>query len=233
MSSIFHEDAAHVDGIEIWIARDKTVLGTVWISDTLRPDVEKTVHAIQNLGIEKIGMVSGDAGSSVLAIAKQVGLSEKLVRFGMLPEEKRKFIEELQQNKDSDNRKREIICYIGDGTNDGPALAQADIGVSIASRSDTVALKTAHIVLMHDGISQIPMFLNLGKRSGKTITMNVVLALGINVLMIVLAAYGFLSPALGAVFHQAGMVAVVLNSARLAIRRKEENYFEQQNIISL
>ena len=227
ISSLPDRDTARSDGIEIWIARDKNVLGTVWISDTLRPESEKTVHAIRNLGIEKVGMVSGDGSSSVSIIAQKAGLSDTFIRFGMLPEEKRQFIEDLQQSKGPDKKEKEVVCFIGDGTNDGPALAQADIGVSIASRTDTVALKAAHVILMRDGISQLPVFLDLGIRSGKTITMNVVLALGINVFTIILAAYGLLSPTLGAVFHQLGMVAVVLNSARLAMRIKKDNRFKQ------
>ena len=211
-------DKANSGGIEIWVAKGETLLGSLCISDTIRPESEEIVRSIRKLGIGKIGMMTGDASSSVSAIAQKAGLSKELIRSGMLPEEKREFIEHLQQREDpSLNTKKEAVCFIGDGTNDGPALAQADIGVSIASRSDTVALKTAHVVLMREGLAQLPTFFTLGMRSKKTITANVVLALGINIIMIVLAASGLLSPAMGAIGHQAGMIAVVVNSARLAM----------------
>ena len=218
------QDAPQASGVDIWVARDGNILGSLWISDTIRPESENVVQAIQKHGIKKIGIVTGDSSSSVSQIAEQVGLSKDLIRSGMVPESKRQFIEQLQHTEVPENTKekrakREIVCFVGDGTNDGPALAQADIGVSIASRSDTVALETAHVVLMREGLSQLPTFLTLGMRSSKTITSNVILALIINLIMIVLAAEGWLTPATGAIGHQLGTIVVLLNSARLAVMR--------------
>jgi Zn2+/Cd2+-exporting ATPase len=108
------------------------------------------------------------------------------------------------------------VCYVGDGTNDGPALTVASVGVSIGSRRDTVALETADAVLMRGDLAGLPFLLRLGQATARTINVNLIaFGLMFNAAMLVLSASGVLTPVLGAIGHNLGSVAVVLNSARL------------------
>ncbi len=126
----------------------------------------------------------------------------------LLPDQKQEYLRNLQ------NEGRHV-CYVGDGTNDGPALAQADIGVSIGTREDTIALDTAHVVLMQQGLENLPLFLALGLRTERTININLIFAISFGFTMMALAATGILTPILGAISHNIGSLMVILNSARL------------------
>ncbi len=198
--------------MKIFVACDGRFLGSIYLNDEIRPESFDTIESIRKSGISKIGMVTGDSGDSVKKIAKAAGLLESMVRSGVLPDEKCHIIEEYQKNG-------EKVCYIGDGTNDGPALAMADIGVAIGSRSDTVALKTSHVVLMREGLSRLPMFFDLGRRTNHVIIENLVMALVFSFVMIIAASVGLLPPALGAVGHQIATVAVLFNSVRLSVKK--------------
>ena len=131
----------------------------------------------------------------------------------MYPQDKEQFVADLQ-------RKGEIVCFVGDGTNDGPALARSNLGISIGSREDTIALETSNVILMQGGLSALPEFFRLGRRTSRIIMINVVLALLLNFLLILFAGSGVISPALGAVGHQVAVAIVLLNSARLAYMKE-------------
>jgi len=127
----------------------------------------------------------------------------------LLPKDKYQYVQELEANG-----KR--VCYVGDGANDGPALAAASVGVSIGARENTVALETADIVLMKNGLESLPFLLRLSKATRRTISQNIFLfGLAYNAVMLACSAAGVLTPILGAFGHNVGSLAVVFNSARL------------------
>ncbi len=196
--------------IPVFVAKDKDILGSILIADIIRPESAGVIREIREYGIERIGMITGDTSQAASLIAGQAGLKDSLVHSGVLPGEKETIIAAFQETA-------ETVCFIGDGTNDGPALARADIGVSIGSRSDTVALQTAHVILMSGGLHQLPAFFRLGRKTSQVISMNVFMALGLNLLMILAAAGGWLTPAAGAIGHQAATIVVLLNSAAISV----------------
>jgi Cd2+/Zn2+-exporting ATPase len=189
----------------------KEVIGVIGLQDRLRPESAEVIAALSGEGIGRVAMLTGDHEDVARRVAAEAGIPEDGVYAGLLPHQKEEFVEALQTGG-------RVVCFVGDGTNDGPALARADVGVGIGSREDTVALETSHVVLMRGGLTALPGFIRLGKRTARTITANVVFALSFSFAMMALAALGLLSPAGGAVAHQAGTLIVLANSAGLAGR---------------
>lgn len=197
----------HAEAI-IWVARDHRYIGVIRLSDQIRPETTRVLARLREMGLDRIALLTGDDPRIAAQIAQKCDLAEDMVHAGLRPADKETYLGELQQAG-------EKVCFIGDGTNDGPALARADLGISIASRADTVALETAGVVLMRGGLTALPAFLSLGIRTRRIVYQNVILALSLNVLLIASAASGVISPAAGAIGHQVATVFVLLNSLRL------------------
>ena len=193
----------------LYLARDSELQGILVLEDEIRPEAHETLDRLVSDGYRDVTVLTGDHASVAFRVAAQLGISREQVKAGLFPKEKYAYIEAME-------KAGRRICYVGDGANDGPALAVATVGVSIGSRENTVALETADVVLMKDGLRALPFLLRLAKATRRTINQNI-LAFGLayNLLMLALSAGGILTPILGAVGHNLGSVAVVLNSARL------------------
>ncbi|MHC4777261.1 MAG: heavy metal translocating P-type ATPase [Planctomycetota bacterium] len=151
--------------IRLLVARDRRVIGGITLKDKLREEAPEVVAWMKGNGLDTV-LLTGDREAPASAVGNSVGITD--VRPSLLPEEKQAFIRELQGEG-----KR--VVYVGDGTNDGPALAEAHVGVSLASRRNTVALETADAVFMEQGIRNLPFLLRLGRRTRSTINQNLVL----------------------------------------------------------
>lgn len=194
---------------EILVACDTFLIGILYVSDTIRPESSQVFAKIRQLGINKIEMLTGDNQVVAEQIAQQCGIEPASVHSGMYPGDKENYVSELQ-------KRGEVVCFVGDGTNDGPALARSDLGISIGSREDTIALETSSVILMQRGLGALPEFIELGRRTSSIIIMNICIALGLNLLLIIAAGYGLISPATGAIGHQVATLVVLVNSTRLA-----------------
>jgi len=184
-------------------------MGCFAIEDEVRAEARGVIERLQDDGIPHVEMLTGDARCVAVAVAERVGIASERVSAELLPEQKYARVEEAE----SAGRR---LCYVGDGTNDGPALSVATVGVSLGSRHDTVALETASVVLMRGGLLALPFLFRLARATTRTINQNLILfGLIFNATMLVLSAAGVLRPILGALAHNVGSVAVVLNSARL------------------
>jgi len=173
------------------------------------------------MGLNDILMLTGDNKNVALSIAKEVGIDE--VYPDQLPEDKVQVLE----NHLADNKK---VCMVGDGINDAPALAISDIGISMGALGADVAIETADIALMSDDISKIPELINLSRKVLSTININIAVPILINLIAVLLAAFGIIGPVVGALIHNLGSVLVVANSSRLIsykttfqIPKKEED----------
>ncbi len=206
-AKIFKEDGCTI----IYLARDKSAMGMIALSDTLRPDAAQTVNAIHQTGIGTV-LLTGDATQATAHIAQVAGIRE--ARPNCLPEDKLEFIRDYQ-------KKGELICMVGDGINDAPALKAAQVGIAMGGVGSDIAIDAADIILVSDEIKEIPHLLQLAKKTMQTIRINLTASMALNFVAIVLAIAGMLSPVLGALVHNAGSVAVIINSALLLTWRKK------------
>lgn len=181
-------------------------LGVISVADHIRPTARQMVQNLRSLGIKRIGLLSGDHEKAAIPVADSVGLTDA---WGELkPEDKLRMIEDFQA-------KGEVVVYVGDGINDAPALARANVGIAMGEVGTDVALETADIVLMHDDISKLPFLVQLSRRTLKTIKWNIAFGLIFNAVAVLASGGGFLTPIMGAVVHNIGSVLVVLSSASL------------------
>lgn len=186
-------------------------LGLLGVADTLRPDAPEIIKRLRQAGIQRIVMLTGDNESVAQAIAKSVGVDE--VHAGLLPQDKVRVLKTLRQ-------KYGEVAMVGDGVNDAPALAAADIGIAMGGAGSDVALETADLVLMSDDLTNLPHAIYLARKSRQIIWQNLTFALAVIVLLVV-SAFGFnLALPLGVVGHEGSTVLVVLNGLRLLALKK-------------
>lgn len=200
----------------VFVACGTTVKGFFSIEDEVRPEARAVLQQLRAEGLHDMHMLTGDARSVALAVAGRVGLDPDRVSAEMLPGQKYERVRDLQ-------REGRRLCYVGDGANDGPALSVATVGVSLGSRHSTVALETAAVVLMRNDLSGLPFLFRLSRATTRTISQNLILfGLIFNAVLLGLSSVGILTPILGALAHNVGSVAVVLNSARLLLFERRQ-----------
>ena len=175
----------------IYLAIDGVYAGRIALSDTIKPTARSTILALQRLGISS-SIVTGDSRTPALVVAKQVGIPPEHVYASCSPEKKKSIIEDLQLSK-AEGGPGEIVAMVGDGINDSPALATADIGIALSSGTD-VAMEAASIVLMNAGdLLSVPASLHLSQSIFRRIKMNLLWACGYNVIGLPFAM-GFFLP---------------------------------------
>ncbi|MCC7355084.1 MAG: cadmium-translocating P-type ATPase [Anaerolineae bacterium] len=188
------------------LADDKTPLGLVAVSDSIRPEVSEMVAALHRAGIARTVLLTGDNSRTAAAIARQAGMGE--ARAQLLPEQKVNAIAELLEEHDT-------VGMVGDGVNDAPALARATIGIAMGGAGTAQALETADIALMSDDLSKLPFAIRLSRAARAIVQQNIILSLGIKALFLALALPGWATLWM-AVFADVGAsLLVTLNGMRL------------------
>jgi P-type E1-E2 ATPase len=204
-------EAARGNGYTIiYLAKNKNAVGIIALSDTLRPDAARTVEAIHNTGMKTI-LLTGDAKAATSHIAGIAGIRD--VRPDCLPENK---LDEIRRYQE----RGEPVCMVGDGINDAPALKTAHVGVAMGGVGSDIAIDAADIVLVGDEIKELPHLLQLAKKTMQTIKVNLAASMTLNFIAIALAITGILNPVVGALVHNVGSVAVIINSSLLLKWRK-------------
>lgn len=188
----------------VFVAQNNEPIGIIAIADSIRPGAKAAITDLKAMGI-KIVMITGDNERTAKAIAKEAGID--IVIAGALPNEKAEQIKEFQQ-------KGSITAMAGDGINDAPALAQADVGIAMGTGTD-VAIETADITLVKGGLNDIAKTIKLSKRTINTIKQNLFWAFIYNIIGIPIAALGILNPMFAAAAMALSSVSVVSNSLRL------------------
>lgn len=190
------------------VRRNGRAIGVVGVSDTVRDTAAQTITALRGLGISTIGILSGDHERAVSTLAKGLGITD--IWAGLAPGDKLDVLAQLQ----AQGRR---VLFVGDGVNDAPALARANVGVAMGAAGSDVALETADIALTNDDIGRLPFLVYLGRRMVRRIGFNLLLGLSVNALAIWGGAEGIFSPVTAAILHNLGSVAVVLCSAGLVL----------------
>ncbi|MCX8117895.1 MAG: cation-translocating P-type ATPase [Desulfobacterota bacterium] len=187
------------------VSLDHRFIGLIAISDTLRENVKETIEWIRREGISEIWMLTGDSPRVAERIGKELGIGFEA---NLLPEEK---VVKVKAWK----KRGKGVAMVGDGVNDAPALAAADVGIAMGAGGTDVAIETADIALMTDELEKIPTAVRLSRKALRVIKENIAFALLFNTLLVFLSAQGWVSMILGALFHQASSLVVILNSMRL------------------
>ncbi len=206
-------DRFHGEGrTAILAAVTDTVIGVLAVADVVRPEAAAAVSALRRAGVRRTVMLTGDNEQVAWAIARQVGIDE--VYAGLLPEEKIDRIRSLQ----ADGQR---VAMIGDGVNDAPALATADLGIAMGGGGTDVALETADVVLMSDDLRRVSSAIQLGRRARRTMMQNLTFALGVIAILVTSTVLVGIPLPLGVVGHEGSTVLVVLNGLRLLAVRNE------------
>ena len=187
------------------VTLDHRLLGVISIADTLREGAKDAINKIREQGVSEIWMVTGDSAPVADRIARELSIRYEAK---LLPEDKVMSVKEWK-------RKGRVVAMIGDGVNDAPALAAADIGIAMGAVGTDVAIETADIALMTDELEKIPTVVRLSRKALRVIKENLVFAIAFNTVLVLLSAQGWVTMILGAVMHQVSSLLVILNSMRL------------------
>jgi P-type E1-E2 ATPase len=190
----------------VLVCENGSVVGLIGIADMPRERIVESIGKMRDMGIKNVVMLTGDNPAIANAIARQVGINE--VRSELLPEQKVTYIKKLRENGHQ-------VLMIGDGINDAPALATADVGIAMGEIGTDVTIETADIVLMKDDVSKVSKTIQLGRATLTVIRENILFAMIVNIIGIILAVHGNISPTLAAMIHEGNALLVLLNSARL------------------
>ena len=196
----------------VYIAIDNEAAGYIVLSDTLRSDSTSMIDAIESIGVKPV-LLTGDNENSARAIGSKLHIKD--IHSNCLPEDKLALIDKYQNNK-------QLVCMIGDGINDAPALKKAAVGIAMGGIGSDIAVDAADIALVNDEIKEFPHLLRLSKRMMTTIKCNLTFSMILNFVAIILAITGVLNPIVGALVHNAGSVLVIINSAFLLKWRKRK-----------
>jgi Cd2+/Zn2+-exporting ATPase len=195
-------------GTVVHIAVDKQYAGYIVIADEVKEDAQRAIHELNALGIRKTVMLTGDAASVAESVGRQLGIQE--IHAELLPGDKVEAIERLEREKGP----KEKIIFVGDGINDTPVLARADVGIAMGGLGSDAAIEAADIVIMTDEPSKIAGAIGIAKRTRTIVWQNIIFALGVKAVFLLLGAFG-IATMWEAVFSDVGVtVLAVLNSMR-------------------
>ncbi len=190
----------------VWVAKNQQTLGLIAVADTVRLEAKTLIKNLKKFGIEQVVMLTGDHQRTADSVAQQLNID--LVYANLLPEDKLTIIRQLKTRYQG-------VAMVGDGINDAPALALADVGIAMGGAGNDVALETADIVLMTDQLGKILKAIKLGRRANRIIKQNIAFALSFIVLLLISNFFGSINMPMGVIGHEGSTVLVTLSGLRL------------------
>ena len=194
----------------LYVARDNKLMGVIVINDPIRPQMKKTFNQMRRHGIDEIVMLTGDSKDVAATVAQKMGIDSYFAE--ILPEDKANIVNFLQKNGH--------VLMVGDGINDAPALAFADVGVALGGRRTDIAVESSDITINSDNPTKLMDALELGQNTMRLIRQNFTATITINSAAMLLGALGKINPLVAAIIHNTATLAVVLNSARILMPKR-------------
>ena len=189
----------------LYVARDQKLIGIIGIADPIRPKMKKTLNQMRRCGVDEIVMLTGDAKAVAADVARAMDVDSYHAE--ILPEDKSRYVNQLKQ--------RGTVMMVGDGINDAPALAFADVGVSLGGRQTDIAAESSAVTIHAEDPTRLVEALRLGRRTMQLVHQNFKVTLLVNSAAMLLGALGSIRPLAAAVIHNTATLAVVLNSCRI------------------
>ncbi len=196
----------------VLIALDQQIIGAILLEDELRFGSKEAISKIKSMGLHPI-MLTGDNEKIATRLAKETGIEEFYA--DLLPEDKVSKIKEIVKEQRKEKGKRTTVIMVGDGINDAPALAEADVGIAMGKTGTDVVIETADVILMTDDLTKIPHLIRSSRRTIFTIKQNFFGTLAVDGLGFILAFVGILNPLFAAFIHVSSELVFMINSARL------------------
>ncbi len=202
-----HYDTGQSGDAQVLVGIDGRLAGTVTLGDHLRPDALELVPALRAAGVSHIALATGDRADVAELIGKELGVDR--VYSDQSPEDKLALVRALQERSEL-----RPVAMVGDGINDAPALALADVGIAMGTAGATVSSETADVVILVDRVGRVADAIRIGRRSLGIAQQSVLAGLGLSIVAMGFAAFGYVTPLAGALLQEAIDVAVILNALR-------------------
>ena len=204
-----HHDTCNVEGTVVHLAVDTKYAGYILIADRIKEDAVEAIAQLKQAGVTETVMLTGDNRVVAKNIASKLGLDS--YKAELLPEDKVEAIEEYLYNSD----KKSKVAFVGDGINDAPVIARADVGIAMGAFGADAAIETADIVLMTDSPSQVAEAIGIARKTHQIVWQNIILAMAVKALFILLGAVG-IATLWSAVFADVGVALLaILNATRV------------------
>ena len=204
----YQPEDPHMDtggGPANWVVYNGRVLGCLMFDDSVRPEAEEVVSRLHEDGMEQTVLLTGDREFAARKVQRQTGIDQ--VYFHLLPEEKLEHVKRLRQDAH--------VLAVGDGINDAPALARADVGIAMGAMGSDVAIQSADIALMNNDLNNIPFVMSLARSTKSIMYQNIGIAFSVSLIMMILAAVGVIPALAGAFLHNIGAFVILINSSRI------------------
>lgn len=205
-------DICKASGTTVYVASEDTYLGSIIVSDSIKDDSRAAVKEMKRVGIKKTVMLTGDNEDVARAVAEETGVDE--ICANLLPQDKVARVEKILESGAK-------VAFVGDGINDAPVLARADVGIAMGALGSDAAIESADIVLMDDKLSKIPLAVKIARKTMRIVRQNIVFALAVKGAILVLGAFG-IANMWTAVFGDVGvMVIAILNAMRAMVKTEK------------
>jgi Cd2+/Zn2+-exporting ATPase len=203
---------SHSDtGTTVFVAADGVFMGSVTVADTIKPDSAESIATLRACGVKHTVMLTGDSETTASAAAGELGLDE--YHATLLPVDKVERVEALLAQPDRKGK----LAFVGDGINDAPVLARADIGIAMGGMGSDAAIEAADVVLMDDRMSGLPRAIAIARRTLRIVKQNIIFALGVKAVILILGALGY-AGLWAAVFADVGVAVIAILNAMRAMK---------------
>lgn len=207
------------DEMATYVSFDGVLVGRIVLKDVPRDNAKSTIASLRALGVRTIAMLTGDGLQAATTIGKSVGIDS--VHADLLPQDKLAYVKKHNYNAAKNKKDSTVTMMVGDGVNDAPVLAAADIGVAVTDGTDTAASECAQVVIMNNNIAAVASAISVAKHTKHVMIQSVLLGIGLAIISMILAAFGFIPAVLGAMMQEV-IDVISITWALTALRSREK-----------